>query len=256
MHLLENNQEDSQKLIATVTGELYQPGRIYYKVFNKKSLLKILQKLNCIQFNSEENIWGWMYNYEAKKLRFKISYYQIPKEYRPIILGYLSFRGEDLMLLEVRSLTRLVHAVEFFGKRINPHIAKATHLRLVNKLFNNTEDNRKIHRSFDFLFDRELSQPSYEERLKQIKIIAEKYSDMEEKIEALSEYLKQIANDKLPEIEELAIDYYTDGIEGLKFNLHIRQIQVLEHFNGNTEFNYLDILTEMLSEELDYDELQ
>ena len=256
MNIFEINQENNKKLLVTFTGEFYQPGRIYFKVFNKKSLLNIFQKLRCILFNPKNNEWIWLYDYEAQKLQFEKSYYQIPKEHRPIIIGYFRFRGDDLMILDVRSLTRLLYAVEFFGKRINPHIAKATHLRLVNKLFSETENNQHLNQSFDLLFDQEISQPNHKEINNTIYNIFQEYPDEEEQIQALSNYIDTISNDILPEIEELLIDYYTDGIDQLNFCLQTRQIYALEHWKGNTEFSYANLITEIMNKTLDDDELE
>ena len=50
-------------------------------------------------------------------------------------MGEFFWRGDQELLLEVRSFDRAIKALEFFEKRINPRVALATKLRVVNRFF-------------------------------------------------------------------------------------------------------------------------
>lgn len=144
-----------QPPLYTSTGELFQLVRIYYQVFNQATVLGVFKKLRCIDFDSTQNRWVWLFEHEAKKVRLRRSYSQLPKEIRPVVIGSFTFRGEDQMLLDVRSVERATQAIEFFDKRINRHAAKVTNLRVVNKLFEATREaaQQLIQQPPDSFFD-------------------------------------------------------------------------------------------------------
>ncbi|MDJ0595478.1 MAG: hypothetical protein QNJ72_36750 [Pleurocapsa sp. MO_226.B13] len=125
--------KEEKILISTYTGEPSQPVRIYYQVIKPKTVLGVFKKLRCVYFEQALNRWRWIYEHEAKKLRFELSYSKIPKEAKLIVLGDFFWRGEGELLLEVRSFDRAIKAIDFFEKRINPRAAQATKLRIAVK---------------------------------------------------------------------------------------------------------------------------
>jgi len=94
---------NEKKLLLTVTGETFHPARIYYHVYDRKKLLSLLGTLKCMQFDNLHTRWVWLYEGEAKQLRFKNSYSSIPKAQRPIVLGSLYLRKEDEAFIDLRS---------------------------------------------------------------------------------------------------------------------------------------------------------
>ncbi|MBV8885083.1 MAG: hypothetical protein JO235_13955 [Chroococcidiopsidaceae cyanobacterium CP_BM_RX_35] len=148
-----------QALLSTRTGEPYQPARVYYQVSNQKTVIGAFQKLRCMDFDRERNRRVWLYEHEAaKKLRFTKPHNQIPKQFRPVIIGDFTFRGEEQMLLDLRSLERVIKAIDFFAKRINHRVAKATHVRVVNRYFSSQEMPQgnlvgEVPPSLDMFFD-------------------------------------------------------------------------------------------------------
>jgi hypothetical protein len=67
-------QKESEPLSVTMTGEPYQPARIYYQVFQKHAVLGRFRRLRCIDFDKTQNRWVWLYQEEAKNLKFTKSY--------------------------------------------------------------------------------------------------------------------------------------------------------------------------------------
>ena len=59
-----------QPLLATMTGEHFQPVRLHYKVLNRPGLLRAFEKLRCLDYGPTRRRWVWLYAHEAKKLRF------------------------------------------------------------------------------------------------------------------------------------------------------------------------------------------
>jgi hypothetical protein len=252
----------TQKQLVTVkTGEPYQPVRIYYQVSKPKTVLSALQKLKCVEYEPERDRWNWLYEAEAKKLRFGRSYNSLTPADKPLILGYFMFRGEAQMLLDLRSQQRATYALDFFDKRINRYAANPTRMRLVNRFFSVEEmPNREIHPSLDPFFDRDnvvcLAQ-EMEQALDQIAIAYA--NDPAGKEKATNDYINQHMDRPHPEIEELIL--YADKIDRLSLPmvLQMRQVEAFEHWRGNFTFRASDVVkqwVETMADDLEEDDLE
>ncbi len=152
------------------------------------------------------------------------------------------------MLLDVRSWERITQAIEFFDKQINRRAAKVTKLRIVNKLFESTEENVQelLQQSPDSFFDRDnISRPG-EELMASMEQIKKKKDPETRRQEALL-LIGQHMQASLAEVEEMSTHFYEDGIEQLKDSLKLRQLELLERWQGNkdaTMFNIIEKLVE------------
>lgn len=95
-----------QLLLATLTGEHFQPVRLHYKVLNRPGLLRAFEKLRCLEYDASRKRWVWLYAHEAKKLQFQRSHAQFPKELHPIVIGAFFLRTKETLLLNLRSCER------------------------------------------------------------------------------------------------------------------------------------------------------
>ena len=141
-----------------MTGELYQPVRVFYQVAKKNAVLGRFKRLRCIDYDQSQNRWLWHYKEEAKDIKFTKSYREIPKKDRPVVLGYFTWKTE------------------------------------------------------------------------------------EEKQKATFSYLEKQMKQTNPEVEELNIHFYEDGIEAIEFSLKMRILEATEHWKGNKNFSYFDIM--------------
>lgn len=107
---------EQKYILKTTTGEFYQLARVYYEVVNKKTVEGAFRKLRCMDFDPQRDRWVWLFEAEAKKLRFQKTHNQLSKSVRPLVNGAFTFRGENQMLLDVRSWERATKAIEFFDK--------------------------------------------------------------------------------------------------------------------------------------------
>ena len=245
-------------LITTHTGEPSQPVRIYFKVINPKTVIGVFKKLRCVYFEQALNRWRWTYEHEAKKLRFETSYSKIPKEAKPIVMGDFFWRGDQELLLEVRSFDRAIKAIEFFEKRINPRAAYTTKIRIVNRFFDADEPNiaQLLEAPYDNFFDEnEIVIPDPSRFLKKIE---EETSESEltsgEIHEAQLDYLETQFKEKSPEIEEIPFDFYREnelGLNGLEMALTLRRFEASQHFEGNESFSQYDLLEQMTESFMD-----
>jgi hypothetical protein len=57
-------------LLTTVTGEPFQPVRLYYTIPSKPFVTRILSRLHCIEEERKGGRWVWLYMAEAESLTF------------------------------------------------------------------------------------------------------------------------------------------------------------------------------------------
>ncbi len=232
-------------LLCTTTGEIFQLARVYYEVFNKKTVLGVFKKLRCMAFDPPRNRWVWLFEYETKKLRLGKPHNQLPKEIRPVVIGAFTFRDEAHMHLDVRSFERATQAIEFFDKRINRQVAKVSSLRIVNQLFEATQEQSQklLQESADVFFERDdIPRPMGEELMAKIASLKEENTDIETRRQEAIGWIEQRALEPLPKIEELPTNYYEDGIEQLETALHLRKLELIEKWNGNENANALSVI--------------
>jgi hypothetical protein len=230
-----------QSLLATMTGEHFQPVRLHYKVLNHAGLRRAFEKLRCLDYDPPRKRWVWLYAHEAKTLRFQRSYAQFPKELRPIVIGAFFLRTQETLLLDLRSCERALLAIPFFDKHLPRKLVALEEAEVVNRLFPATEANLKL--TPDALFDSQTGTSLAPEAL--LQRLAEKSADArdrDEKIRIALEDLQARAKQPLPEIERLPVHYAEDGIGGFTLALRLRQIVAMEHWRGHREYTLGDAI--------------
>src|SRR6266478_3711562 len=111
-----------EPILATITGEYFQPVRLHYQVFDHEGLLRAFKKLRCVEEDRTQPRRVWLYDHEAKELRFERSYAEFPAHLRTIALGSFYPRGQGLLPLDLRSCERPLLAIAFFDKHISQSV--------------------------------------------------------------------------------------------------------------------------------------
>lgn len=231
-----------RKLMMTLTGEVYQPIRVHYDLFDKSMALSAFSRLRCIDFDSSQNRWVWLYDAEAKRLKFKNSYFDIPKKKRPIILASIFFREEGQMFFDIRSHKRATQAIVFFDRYIKSKAAKVTDISIVNRLFDGSEGLPPL---LDIYFNRDdLTRVNPEEALEEFKAIF-KGSGTADKRELAFSLVEKKMKEPFPEIERFPAHFYEDGISGLETALEIRRTIAKQHWLGNTDYTFSDLIAKV-----------
>jgi hypothetical protein len=220
-----------KQLLATITDEIVQPVRIYYRIKDLSAVKKAFAKLKCVDFDPDQNRFVWQYEKEAKKLKFSKPYADIPVEYHPLVIGafFMSKKGE--MYLETRSVERALAAIPFFEKYLKPYMAEITDIAIINKLFSHEEGIADFSQIFD---SAEIINP--EEKLAEI----ERFMKQGKSIEDIMADKK---HEKLPLAERFPSNFYEDGIDALKFTFQGRQYVAMQHWQGNTDYTLVEYLT-------------
>ena len=144
-----------QSLMENLTGELFQPVRLHYRVLNHPGLERAFEKLAVWSSIRPGSRWVWLYEHEAKTLQFQRSYAEFPKELRPIVIGAFFLRTEKALLLDLRSCERALLAIPFFDTQLPRNLVKLEDAEVVNQLFSLTKANQQL--TPDALFDGQVS---------------------------------------------------------------------------------------------------
>ena len=243
-------------LCETMTGEAYQPVRIYYRVLKRGAMLGRLKRLKCISPEQNNQRWNWFYVAEAREIAYDIPYSEIPKHYRPVRLGYFEWRSSEELHLNVFSLQGAIKALDFFDRKFNRHLALPEKIRVVNLCFDETESltPNQPHPSFDEFFERDdvyIPQPEkFKERVAQI---SAEHEDPEQRSEALDQFMREDSQQTSPEVEEMGIQIEDkEWASMLSVGLMMKQIEAIEHWKGNKSFTQQDAIEELLSMTDDY----
>ena len=228
-----------QPVLATLTGEYYQPVRLHYRVLDQPGLQRAFETLRCLDFDRTQTRWVWLYDHEAKGLQFKQSYADLPAEARPIVLGSIFLRDEDQLLLDLRSCERTILAVPFFDKHIPRSVATLTEASVVNSLFSAENRTLKPESHFDH-------QPSTfinpQDLVERAKSLTAGIRNPLKRLKVVMDDMGATARLPLPEIERFPVHYYEEGIDGFTLTLTIRQIVAREHWLGNTKYTTQDAI--------------
>jgi len=232
---------DEKTLQATVTGEIVQPIRLYYQLADKKRLIDRFSQLRCIDFDRDGNRWVWLYAYESRSLKFEKSYSSIPKEMHPVIIGSFFLKGNEVFL-DLRSFDRAIKAIPFFDKHVGADAARITHAAVVNRIFDAQE---RFPANLDVFFcSNKMVEIDPDKSAAEIKSLIEaSRADTEFDWSSIFE---QRAKEPFPEIEKFPVYFYEDGISSLEAALRVRQIIAFEHWKGNTDYTFYDVLKTMI----------
>jgi hypothetical protein len=229
-----------EPILATVTGEYFQPVRLHYQVFDQESLLRAFRKLRCLDHDPPRQRWVWLYDHEARKLAFKKSYAQLPNHLRPVVIGSFFLPAKDRLLLDLRSCERAVLAIPFFDRHLPRKVARVTEAEVVNKLFSATGN---MALTPDSIFDQQRStRLDPDAAMQRIAGLVAHVQDPQERLRLALEEMQSGAKQPLPEIERFPVHYYEEGIQGFENVLKMRQIVALQHWLGHTEYSLFDAI--------------
>jgi len=230
----------AKQLLMTMTGEIHQPVRLYYQVFDQAAVLHAFAKLGCMDDDRDQERWVWLYHGEAKKLKFHTSYSAIPRKMRPIVLGYFRFTSTEEMYLDVRSCERATKAVVFFDRYLKRSITQVTHAAIVNRLFAYTTSGLP---ELEGLFAPDtITEIDGEEMLLRAAESLKTIQDPRQRMAMAFAMMEQQAKEPLPDVEKFPVHFYEDGITSLENALRLRQIVAFEHWQGHTEYTLDDII--------------
>jgi hypothetical protein len=227
--------------IQTLTGELFQPIRLYYRLHNKSAVQAAFNKLRCMDFDMPGQRWVWVYDNEAKKLQFNKPWSSIPPERRPIVLGSFYTRVDEEMYLDIGSIERALAAITFFDRHIKRATAELTYVAVYNRLPASQAEHPGS--CFDALFA-SVDTGAIERKL------GERMEKVAELVEAGR--VEDITNDRSFElVDAFPANFYSEGLneglERLRTTLMMRQTVALKRWDGHADYCLADLFSDALS---------
>ena len=228
-----------KSLSRTLTGEIHQPVRLYYEMYNPEEVIKTLSRLKCIQRDPQRNRFVWLYQEEAKSLKFAIPYHEIDPELQPIVIGSFVVKPRNILICDVRSVNRALLAIPFFDRYIHRKYAKVLNLAILNRYSQIHEDKGSC---YDVLFDDypKKFQPPFD-----FISLSDSVKDIEDpmqKILFLYEHTLKAGEKPLDEIETFPTNYYEDGIKALRATLVFREVTATRHFLGDKRLSFNELM--------------
>ncbi len=210
----------------TLTGEVYLPIRLIYQVRDMTELQQQFAKLSCMNFDTAKDRWVWLYQDEAKALKFTKSYAALPKETRPIVLGSFYQHDSQEIHLDVGSVDRASAAVVFFDKHIRRSVSEVTHCAIYNRIL---EQGEHPGPNFDSLFST-VNAADIEAKLA-IKV-ANLMSRMKSGL-----FPGAIQDTSFELVESFPVHFYEDGIDLFKSFMMMHETVALKRWKGDKTFN-------------------
>lgn len=236
-------------LLMTMTGEPFQPVRLYYDTPPRSIVAQHLRKLECISEDPSQRCWQWLFHAEAASLKLgKTGYDDVPVERRPIILARLRFPKSGGMTLQTSSIERAVQGARFFARRLGPKIV-AKRCRVINRCFAAEEGTPDELMS---QLDRDVTRIDSRAAEAAMQADFQGVSSMADAERAASESLeRRLQSGKdIPLVEDypLSPEEETPDFSDLATGLQLRLVRAMEHWRGNTHLTLTAIIKRAVEE--------
>ena len=244
-----NKTGSSEKiLIKTLTDELFQPMRLYYIVHHKEQLESSFRELKCLEFDHELNDWIVKYVHEAAHIGLAVAPNRVPREAQPLIIATIYIENDTTMLVDVRSIERARKLIEFIDKYIPKSVAEITHASILNQLVTVASNNAREGIN-DIDYDEIFNQKNIfvvdpEKAIRDAELIAEKYQNKDERLQAMMEKTREDSKKPLPKVEKFPVYFYEEGIEHFSMACQMRQVIAMKHHFGDTNYSFYDLTQE------------
>lgn len=232
-------KDSETPLLVTITGEAFQPVRLYYSVPSESAVTRIFAELRCMAEDRQGSRWAWLYQAEAKGLTFGRPYKKIPTKAHPIVIGVFQFPRAGEMVLSVRSVDRAIAAARFFGPRLGSPVVLRRG-RLINRWFPASDAQHGLA-ALDASLDLNVT------------VIDPKLGEQRFKafLDRGGRQPKHAPPEPdLPEVEDfpLAPEEETEDFQHLAMTLMLRYVRASEHWDGNTQVRLRDIIYRLVEQ--------
>jgi tetratricopeptide (TPR) repeat protein len=232
--------ESADQVAMTTTGELVQPIRLHYEVRDVEQFRTALASVRCIDYDTSQARWVWLYTEEAKTLPFNDR-----RAADNTVLGEFVRKGPEEVVLNLRSFERAIHAIEFFDTHIPRPVARVTAMTVSNRLLSVAE--AASLGSLDQYFDTaEVVVKDPASFLQTLHDRASRTPDVHERFALVEQSMADYAQASVPAMERLPLHYYEDGIRAVEALLSLRKVLAMHRWHGNAEYTLHDVLRDVL----------
>lgn len=242
-------------LVKTLTEEFFQPIRLYYTIYDTDQLRAHLQKLRCINYDSELNDWTLRYEAEAADIGLKIPPSKVPAKAQPLIIATIYIENGE-MLIDCRSIERAARIIEFMDKYIPRHAVKITHAAIYNKLITAPGSHPELVNDVDYddIFNEQrIVTIDPEKRVSDMKSMAAQYKNKHRAMKVIIQETQESSKKPLPEVEKMPVYYYEEGISLFEMTCRFRQMIAMQHYLGEDDYSFYDLIQELLQKSKNLD---
>jgi len=242
---------DPRTLLMTMTDEFYQPARIHYTVHDKSRLQELFVGLECMDYDEQNDRWVVHFEDEAADtMKLKKSVEEIVPEARPVVIASLFSPEESQMYVDVNSFERLIEIIKFLNLFVDRRIAVATHFQLYN-VFSTVRDGQPFH---DLIFGTDpVPRPQENTELESFVDRINQGEDREAVLQEAMQNIERKNRKPLDRIETLPLFFdddqvnFEEEISRLTMIVKGRVIIAGEHYKGNTDFSWHDLMNRDIS---------
>ncbi len=256
MPAVAKSEEASKKVfVKTLTDELFQPMRLYYTIHDEAKLLECFHQLKCMDYDLVLDDWTVMYADEANSIGLKVSPEKVPKHAQPLVIATIYIEKNQAMLVDIRSIERAAAMIKFINKHVPRAAAEITYAAIYNKIISTTHANLNSFRDLDYdqIFDeRNITTVDPDKRADELALevdeSSQQHKNKNEALDVIFKNSRERAKKPLPEVEKFPIYYYEEGLMQFLTLCKFRQVIAVQHFLGNKEFTFYDVIQKMFNE--------
>jgi len=220
-------------LLTTMTGEPFQPVRLYWSIPARAVATRVFTGLRCVVEEPDARAWLWLYQDEATAITFAKPYSEIGGEMHPIHIGRFRMPDKNRLVMELRSFDRAIEAAKLFAPLLGPK-SVLRRARVINRWFEGHEaaaGPEVLDRLLDqnvVVKDPRKAEEDFEQAMAGARTEAEKMA-------AFDRYSQGRRRQDVPLIEDfpLAPEEETPEFRDLTMTLRLRQCRAAEHWKGN-----------------------
>ncbi len=230
----------ADQLAMTTTGEIMQPIRLHYDVFDSEQLRATFSTLNCIDYDASQRRWVWLYTDEAMILVFKAR--RVPDN---VVLGEFVLKGTKEVVLNLRSFERAIKALNFFDQYIPRSVARVTAVTVSNRLlsFSEASSLRSLHQYFERA---KVVAKDPDSLMQTLEDMTSRIPDAQKRLGVVMQYIEDTAKQPMPAMERFPLNYYEEGIRSVEAFLSSHKVIAMQHWRGNTDYTPHDFVQDML----------
>ena len=225
--------EGERVLLVTMTGEPFQPLRLYWSIPARAVVTRVFAGLRCVVEEPDARSWLWLYQDEATAITFAKPYAEIAPEMHPIHIGRFRIPEKDRLVMELRSFERAIEATKFFAPLLGPK-SVLRRARVINRWFEGHEaanGPEVLDRVLDqnvVVKDPSKAEEAFERAMAGTRTEAEK-------VAAFDRYAQERRKQDVPLVEDFPLnpEEETPEFRDLTMTLRLRQCRAAEHWKGN-----------------------
>jgi len=238
--------KNSPKLITpciNTAGEMMQPVRLHYKILKSNDFERKINKIKCIEFIPDDNLYHWFYSDEVLQTNYKIE--KKPANDRLWILGKIQI-VDNTVSISVNSIERAELALKFFARHIDKNILIIETIDIYNKLLEINVANQEFYTLIEkFFINKSIIRDNRVVEL--ANEIIQKNISQSEKQKLIDKMIAISISQPFYEYENFPVNPMEQSIQDIRHKLNTHQQLAFEHLQGNTSLTMYELIKKIIA---------